>query len=257
MTDKLVIDKAYLKKLELLKLPKKGSTNEWTVLHMYGDGKQVSKKFNFQVYKDKKGILTLVTNDFNTLDRLLAGEKRVSEEGKRVILIDDSGWGFPLGGVLCGAYDLMAKRFYWREVETKYFQGTEFQEKCYLERFKERALELIDEINPNKKETIIKICTGYINSKAKEELRKHDFLVVEVDEIGEPLQSLLETQHREYIKNLVGKDRYYDPKTVTSSKIAKKFDYTVNFAKENNLMHLVKTGWKCFSDVEIEPKSAL
>lgn len=211
---------------------------------MRGDGERASPKFNFTVYSNSAGQLKLVTNDFSTLERLLRGEGLQSEEGKRIILMDDSGVGFPIGGVLCGAYDAQTGQFYFREVEVEYFQGQDFSNRAYVVRFRERALEIIDAIEPNQEETVVKICTGFVNTKAKEALRSRKLLVVEVAEIGEPLQSRLEEEHRRYVSGLVGgAEIYYDPKALPKSQIPDRYHKAVDFARSHNLTHLLKTGW--------------
>ncbi len=242
MTYSAKITQDYLNKLKAIGLPTKDLPNPSVVLFMYGDGIRASPKFNFQVYGGRKG-LTLVTNDKATLDRLLSGEALPDLSGKRIILMDDSGWGFPVGGVLCGAYDEQTRTFHLREVEVEFFQGLRFTNHDYLERFKERAFEIVDEIGPSLDDTVIKICTGYVNTVAKEGLRERGFYLVDVDEIGHPLQTWLEEQNRRYVKNLLRQDLYYDPKTLTKREIARKYGEVMNFARHNNLMYIVKTGW--------------
>lgn len=240
----VVIDEDYLEQLKALDLPLKESKNQWLVLHMHGDGDRASSKFNIQVYENSEGRLTLVTNDQDTLDGLLEGREPVSLEGKRIIQIDDSGWGFPLGGVLCGAHDSEIDRTIVREVEVEYFQGERYQRKEYLDRFRDRALEIVSMLSPSIDSTVIKICTGYVNIEAKKALREQNFALVQVDEIGEPLQTKLEEQNRRYIKQLIGKDLYYDPKGMSRKEIAQRYQQAIEYAREHNLWHLVKTGWK-------------
>jgi len=236
-----------LRKLKKLGLPSINPKSQYVVLHMHGDGTRASTAFNFQVYTGRKGY-RLVTNDKTTLDRLLSGEAPIDVKGKRVLLLDDSGWGFPIGGVLCGVYDAETGKFYQREIEVEFFQSPRFGKKEYLERYKERALEIIEKIAPSIGETVIKICTGYINTKAKEVLRERNFYLVEVDKIGEPLQSWLEEQNRLYVERLIGRNLYYDPKALHQTQVPARFHEVVEFAETHNLMHLVKTGWKFFED---------
>ncbi len=234
----------YLERLRTLPLTAVKQSSPWVVLYMCGDGRLASTKFNFQVYRNKRGELSLVTNDKPTLQRLLEG--REAESRKRIVQMDDAGWGYPLGGVLCGAYDFQTGRFYRGEVRVEYFQGELFRRKSYLESYRDVALQIIDKINPDTKNTMVKICTGYVNTEAKKALRERQFLVVEVDEIGEPLQSWLEAETQDYIRALTGEDVYYDPKALPKREVARRFGEAVRFARERNLMHLAKTGWKNF-----------
>lgn len=258
MTHSERIDKMYLDRLKSLPLPTKNRSEPFILLDMQGDGKKAHTNFNLQVYKNKKGHLTLVTTDVQIVRQLLEGKEKTSDVGKRIILIDDSGWGFPLGGILCGAYDSQTKNFYVKEIETDFFQGEKYQNKLYLDRYKERAVEILNEIKPNPTETIIKICTGYVNTKAKDILREMGFLV-EAEEIGEPLQSWLESQHKEYVIRLIGTDIYYDPKETSKPAISRKFNEVIAFANAHNLTHLLKTGWSYFQENtgSTSPKSNL
>jgi hypothetical protein len=244
MTYSAKITPDYFEQLKALELPVRRNPSPYVLLHMVGDGKRAPANFNFQVYGGKKG-LKLVVTDKPTLDLLLSGENPLDTEGKRVITIDDSGWGFPIGGVLCGAYDAETGQFYLREVEVEFFQNPKFKNKEYLGRYREKVQEIIREINPSVDETVIKVCSGYINSEAVESLRRGSY-AVEVTRVGEPLQSWLEGQNREYVRRLVGRDVYYDPKELAEAEIPKRFDEVMKFVRENDLMHLVKTGWKHF-----------
>ena len=58
---------------------------------------------------------------------------------------------------------------------------------------------------------LFKVCPGYVNKGIVTSLREAGFRV-ETCAIGEPLQSALEKQHREYIRGLVNADIYYGPK---------------------------------------------
>lgn len=238
------IDKDYLERLKALGLPEKQEPNIYLVIHLTGDGIRASEKFNVKVYKGKRG-LTLFTNDFETLKNILEGRQNKPKEIKRTIAIDDSGWGFALGGVLTGVYDSLTGNITTKEIKVEHFQGDNFDNKRYLVVYAETVLSIIKELSIDKETTLIKICTGYVNSKAKDLLREQGYCV-EVAEIGEPLQSELEKRHKEYIKSL-GYDAYYDPKELEKGEIASEFNKTIEWIKEHKLMHLAKSGWQYFN----------
>lgn len=239
-----IVDEQFLEKVEALGLPKKDEDNPWIALHVFGDGKRASPKFNAKIYRNKKGILKLVTNDFHTLQQLLEGNKQHSNF-KRVIMIDDSGWGYPAGGVLVGAYDSATGRIEFREVDVKFFQDPHFSSKEYLQEYARQGIDIVNTLGPDKSSTLIKICTGYVNTALKDKLREEGYHV-EVAEIGEPLQTALEKEHKDYVKKL-GLD-YYDPKELSSGQISSMFEQVLEQMKKKDLSHLAKSGWQFFQN---------
>ena len=238
------IDESMLEKIKALGLPEKKESNAYCMLHVHGDNIRAPETFNAKVYTGKKG-LKLVTNDHETLMDLINGKQK-NGSYPRTIFIDDSGWGFPALGVLVGAYDTLTNSFKFREIDVKFFQGQDFDAKAYLPEYAKKGIEIINEFNPDKNSTLIKICTGYINIELKRELRKLGY-VVEVAKIGEPLQSELERKHKEYVKENLGYDVYYDPKELKTAEIVSEFNKVIEFVKKNNLMHLAKSGWEYFN----------
>ena len=236
------IDSELIEKIKRLGLPEKKEKNPFLLLHVCGDGVRASKKFNVKVFKNKNGKLSLVTNDEETLKRMLRNEHPAKRE--RTIFIDDSGVGFPLGGALVGVYDTKTGRILTDEVGVEFFQGERFQRKTYCDEYAKKAYRLVKKLGADPKDTKIEICTGYINTKARELLRRKGFQV-EVGEIGEPLQTELERIHGDYIKSL-GYDRYFDPKIMSDREISKRFTAVVDWIKDNDKMYLAKTGWKFF-----------
>ena len=237
------IDEIILEKIKALGLPEKKENNQYILLHVYGDDIRASTKFNAKVYKGKKG-LKILTNDYATLKKLIEG-KQSKKTYERIIYIDDSGWGFPLGGVLIGAYDDLSKGFIFKEVDIKFFQEENFKQQKYLQEYANKGIEIISELKPNRANTLIKICTGFINKNLKEDLRTLGF-DVEVAEIGEPLQSELEKRHKQFVKEKFGYDAYYDPKEIEKGEIVSEFNSVVDFIRKNNLMKFAKTGWNYF-----------
>ncbi|MFH0874600.1 MAG: hypothetical protein V1859_01590 [archaeon] len=243
-----IIDHSYLEKIKKISLPDVIENNTSLLVHKKGNGVKSPSSFNIKVYHNKKGRLTLVTTDKLLLDELISGKEREDLSRKRIIMIDDSGWGFPLGGVLCGAYDSETEMFHTKEINVSFFQGNLFAEKAYLDEYAKKAFEIIHSIHPLQESTIIRICTGYINIKAKDDLREAGFQVI-IDKIGEPLQSWLEMEHKKYIIRLVGRDIYFDPKETEKSNAAQFYQRAVKFAEQNKLEHLLKNGWHALQDM--------
>ena len=184
----------------------------------------------------------MVTNDDHTLKCLMNGESNRPVKVNRVISIDDSGVGFLLGGVLCGIYDSETDKVKTAAVDAKYFQGESKDNKMYLDEYSKACLKLVEELNPDKKTTLIKICTGYINSKAKDDLRKNGYYV-EVCEIKGRLQDELEYAHKNYLDYEFGYRDYFDPKGASPKELANEFRKVKKWVIMNNLRHCCKDNW--------------
>ncbi len=239
------IDESILEKIKALGLPEKRENNEYILLHVYGDNIRAPETFNVKVYSGKKG-LKLVTNDYDTLMKLINGEVK-NKSYDRIIYIDDSGVGFPLQGILIGAYDPKTNKTDIGEVSVEFFQSPKFENREYLDEAANVALKLIDKVNTSPKDTLIKICTGFVHIKVKEKLRELGY-DVEVAKIKDPLQSELEKKHKEYIQRTTGFLYYYDPKE--TSNISSEFDKVINWIKEKSEERLkfAKTGWGFFKN---------
>ncbi len=236
---KKIIDEEYLDKLKALDLIEDDENNPRLVLKLKGDGAKVTEKFNIRVYKNKKDKLLMIHNDDYTLERLVNHGGLVADEGKRLIFIDDAAWSFPIGGALCGVYDKGRDEYHWREIEVRYFQGKRYKRKKYMDRFRERTMEIIHDIDPDKKKTKIKICTGAILEKAKRSLRSEGY-IVDIEEIGEPLQTWLEERARRYVEEVADKDIYYDPKEVPRKDLGKRYRQVLGYIRKKGLYYLAK-----------------
>lgn len=207
-----------------------------------GNDKEVSSKWNIIIYKTG----SLVCVDHHTLTNLLNNTMKSPDLSKSLIQIDDSGWGFPIGGVMVGCY-ITGKDFkpYYdsRIVNVSFFQGQMFENKYYLSKYTDEGLNLLDNAGTKPETHRVEICTGYINSELKEELRTRGYSV-EVKEIKGELQNLLEDDFKSYIKRLIKTDIYYDPKECGGGiEISRRYSEVVAFA-EKNCPHFLKTGWK-------------
>ena len=82
-------------------------------------------------------------------------EKSNSYKGNYDILIDDSGWGSPLGGVVMGVYKFDTRQFLWRIIEENHFQVPMYEKKSYLSQIALKVLEMINELNVDKNAKIL------------------------------------------------------------------------------------------------------
>jgi hypothetical protein len=235
----MIIDEKTVDRIRALGLPERDvSGNEFILYSCYGDDKRADPKFNIQVYQSKKG-LKLVTNDYHTYKCLIEDKPTRPDDVQRTISIDDSGVGFMLGGVLCGLYDTKTDKVITAEVPVKFFQGLNKIEKKYNDVYAKKAVELVDSLGPDKKTTLIRICTGYINVKAKEALREKGFFV-EVCEIKGRLQDELEDLQKQYVEEKFGYPDYIDPKNYTPKELGIEFRKLKRWVIKNNMQKSCK-----------------
>ena len=235
------IDIETLGKIRKLGLPERQENNDSLAYSCYGDGVRADGKFNIKVYSGKRG-LTVVTNDDHTFRCLLNGESTQPKEVKRTISIDDSGVGFLLGGVLCGIHDSHDDSITTRVIEVKFFQGDNRHRKKYLDAYGKEAVRVVEDRHPDKATTLIRICTGFVNTKAKEALRKLGYFV-EVCEIKGKLQDELESLHKKYIESTYGYKGYIDPKGKTGHELSREFHKLKRWVYENRKQRCCKSDW--------------
>ncbi|HTX44323.1 MAG TPA: hypothetical protein VMC61_06295 [Methanocella sp.] len=238
--DVKAISEECLERIRRLGLPTVKNNGPYVVLSVRGDGVRVSKKWNARVYKDKAGRLKLVTVDLKALRDMLEGRAHVVKE--RTVSVDDAGWGFPLGGVMIGA--AAGRRIETGLVPVDYFQGERFERHDYLKHAATVTLSLLGRLGAHADDTLVEICTGYVNVGSKEALRAAGY-EVKVAEIKGLLQDELEKRFAEYVKTL-GYPGYVDPKETHDPK--KPFENVIKWIEEKpeERMRLAKTGWKYF-----------
>ena len=153
-----------------------------------------------------------------------------------MILVDDSGWGCLLGGVMIGVYNTDTKKFKSRLIPVSYFQGNTFKQAKY--RYYAATMFLFMWSLIGSKEEI-KVCRGTVLDGI------YDFLInqnwskklVKRCEIGDPLQSLLEEKFAQSLMR-VGVPR------VTEGAHCLSFNDQLKWIKEDKRrVRYVKTGW--------------
>lgn len=271
MTTQL-ISRGQLDILRKLGLPEVKENNQWLVLHVKGDGIRAPESWNARVYTNDAGNMKVVTTDMATLVALLECKTHcvdcepqkfaaceedslsvgVDKVPPRIISIDDSGWGFLLGGTLVGIHDSQSGIVAFCEIPVRYYQSPMFEQKAYLTYAAIEARTLLATrfhfLDPAAPGLLFKVCTGFVNTQIVELLRIEGFKV-ETCAIGEPLQSALEKQHREYIKRLTNADVYYDPKELDPSNIGRAYYDTVEWIQKHNAWGIAKTGWKSMKNL--------
>ncbi len=238
--DVKAINEEYLERIRRLGLPAAGSNDPYVVLSVRGDGVRASPKWNARVYRDKGGRLKLVTVDLRALNDMLEG--RAPAAKNRAIAVDDAGWGFPLGGVMIGATD--GVRVEAGLVPVECFQGERFGRHDYLEYAARVTLGLLGRFRASPDDTLVEICTGYVNVGSREALRDAGY-EVRVTEVGGLLQDELEKRFAAYVR-AIGYPGYVDPKETHDPK--KGFDDIIRWIEERpeERMRLAKTGWRYF-----------
>ncbi len=237
------IDAAMLKEIERLELPRRDERGPHVVLSVYGDGARASPRWTARVYRNKAGRLTLVTTDYPTLEQLLAGK---APEREKVIRVDDAGWGFPLGGAMIGVEE--GGHIQTGLIGVEYFQGHLFKSHAYLDEAARVTSTLVQAAGGSPRDTLVEICTGYVNSRSKEALRAAGY-EVKVTEITGRLQHELEHRFKEYVESL-GYRAYFDPKEARDP--AAGFNKVIAWICEApaERMKIAKTGWKYFKNLK-------
>lgn len=235
----------YIEKLKKI-LTDVPENNEWLIYHGKGNGQNsIPETFNVKVYQNKKGQRKTVTTDEQLLQQILQS-KTETKSFKHTIMVDDSMWGFPLGGVLVGC--TYQNTVYYTEIPVRFFQEVNFENKKYLDEYARCGLIIIEKIMKNtglsKKDTEIIICTGYVNTKLKDKLREQGY-TVNVGKITGILQDKLEEVTAQIVKEKYYYDLYYDPKVTDPRKGFQQVIKWVNEKPEERLP-LCKTGWKYF-----------
>jgi len=142
-----IINDKNFERIKAFGLPEVKENNPWLLLHIKGDGIKAPESWNAKVYTNSAGNMKVVTTDMAALVALLSESPRTAlPEPGRIISIDDSGWGFPLLGVLIGVHDSRTGKILTDEIPVEYFQSPKFQEKRYLIHASNIAMLMLDRL---------------------------------------------------------------------------------------------------------------
>jgi hypothetical protein len=229
---------------KLLEAVKKGlivtrTENNPTLKCSYkGAGTLVTPKWNVKIYRSGSVVCT----DMILLQDILDNKIKAPDSSLKIVQIDDSGWGFPLLGVMVGVNIVGYSKIWTDVVPVKFFQDPLCESKAYLDEYASLGMGILNELNVRSDTHRIEICTGFINKNLKNLLRKYAF-DVRIVEIKGLLQDQLEYLFREYVKVMTGKDLAYDPKVLSGKQLGTYYYSVLNWGKAN-APHLLKSGWK-------------
>jgi hypothetical protein len=102
----------------------------------------------------------------------------------KTILIDDAGWGDLILGAVIGALKLPDHKYMERRIPVTAFQSPNFENKAYLEEAGRIGREIVEAMQPDK-QTIFKVCSGYILSRIRSYLQEQGFHVEKTVITGE------------------------------------------------------------------------
>ena len=158
----------------------------------------------------------------------------------KTILIDASGWGDLLLGVVIGALKPPDPMLMERRIPTSSFQPPNFKNKKYLDDAVKIANEIVAVMKPDA-ETCIKVCSEYVLSSLSVYLLSRGFNVQIVESTGE-LKQFVE---RGYIRWCIEKGV---PEEMLKDK--RRFWTFLDWVSEKPHLResLVKTGWASWED---------
>jgi hypothetical protein len=157
-----------------------------------------------------------------------------------MILIDASGWGDLLLGVVVGALKPPERMVMERRIPTASFQPPNFRNKKYLNDASKIADEIVSVMQPDS-ETCFKVCSEYVLSTVVDYLQKQGFKVQKVESTGELKQLVEEGYVRWCVEKGVPKELLEDKK---------RFWTLLEWVAQNPHLResLVKTGWASWED---------
>jgi len=203
-----------------------------------GAGGEVATSWNVKIYNSG----AVVTTDEHLLSSFSEGSYREPDRRLRVLQIDDAGFGFPLCGVMVGVAN--GSELMTAVVDVRWFRKATFDSKQYLKEYSRVAREVMDEhFKATPSLCRIEICTGYVNSVLKDDLRAAGY-DVRVASITGFTQQHLEGVFKEYVKTALGADLYYDPKQFDGNKaaLARKYASVLEWGRKYK-PDMLKDGW--------------
>lgn len=158
-----------------------------------------------------------------------------------LLQVDDSGWGFPISGVMVGVSD--GQRVETDLVPVEYFCPSAMASKSYQYEFAARALKIItSKFHATPTTHNLFVCRGYVLDVFYL-TTKHLGYQVERGPVTGLLQSEIEKRWHTHITELTqGAVQCYDPKDIPKKDIPKLYYRALNWGLQNP--QWLKTGWR-------------
>jgi len=212
--------------------------NQYLKASYKGAGGLVPVTWNVKIYSSG----AVVTTDEQTLMSMVNGSLKEPNSRLKLLQIDDAGWGFPLCGVMVGISN--GKEIMTAVVDVRWFKKGTFESKAYLREYSKLARETMQEhFSSTPDLNRVEICSGYVNSVLKEDLRRAGY-DVRTTVITGFLQEHLEKLYGEYVKVALGTDVYFDPKAFGDNKaaLARKYKSVLEWGRRFK-PEMLKDGW--------------
>jgi hypothetical protein len=168
---------------------------QYMIANYHGDGDRVPANFRVSIYQGRKGY-SLVSTCVHELEELISRRNPWDKKAKRIIQIDDAGYGLTIAGVMIGLYDRQNDKIHTEIIPSEIFRR---DKQVYLRAVTQACLILLKRIGIKKDGTIIEMCTSYVFTDARERLRKAGWDVRSA-QIKGYFQDKLEAEYKKYLK---------------------------------------------------------
>jgi len=211
-----------------------------------GTGDPLSPKWNVQIYEPPPHRTTcrITSTDLGALSILVnEGIAALVPSDKKVVRIDDVGWGFPLCGVGIGAeLDGRMERALLPVTFFRHDTGPNaYETGLYKRNYVVLGVALLEKLGAQPETHRIEICSGHINAALRDKLRELGW-EVRVVEVPGQLRDELELAYAEYVHKATGADLYYDPKVTDELAVRRGYNAAIRYGREKCPGQL-KTGW--------------
>lgn len=154
------------------------------------------------------------------------------------LLIDDTGWGCVLGGVVCGVY--ARGRFAWTATTIECFHPPAFGRKEYLTDYWCAFLMSLDELDIDvDRPRRAGVCSGWINNIIARGLMARGWTVARGTVVG-LVQNLMVDAHRQYLVELTGED------------VPRSYQGALDWAMmDTDRLKMCKLGWKAMAKLGV------
>jgi hypothetical protein len=168
---------------------------QYMIANYQGNGDKVPANFRVSIYQGRKGYSVVSTCE-QELQELISGRNPWNKKTKRIVQIDDAGFGCIIAGVMIGLYDRHNGRIHTEIIPPEIFRKNR---QVYLRAVTQACLNLLQRTGIKKDGTIIEMCTSYVFTDAREKLRKAGWDVRSA-QIKGYFQDRLEAEYKQYMK---------------------------------------------------------